>query len=162
MKAAFLIIDMQKGCRDYCKDKREFDDVVEYINYTAEIFRKKELPVIRVLDIEVGKGPGSEEFSFVEDISFHETDREVHKEYNNAFFQTKLHDMLQELEVDFVVLSGFAAEYCMLFSYNGAKEMGYGVSLLQHGVAGVEYEEAKKMQLLRPVISVESLEYFLK
>ncbi len=40
--------------------------------------------------------------------------------------------------------------------------MGYGTSLLQNGIAGVEYEEVKKMQLLRPVISLEALEYFLK
>ena len=43
-----------------------------------------------------------------------------------------------------------------------AKEAGYGVSLLQNGIAGVEYEEAKRMQLIRPVISLEALEYFLK
>ena len=162
MKCAFIIIDMQKGCRELCKCQREFDDAVEYINEAARIFREKGLPVVRVLDIEVGEGTGCKEFEFVDSINTHKNDIVVHKEYNNAFFKTELNEKLQELGVEFVVISGFAAEYCVLFSYNGAKEMGYGVSLLQNGIAGVEYEEVKRMQLLRPVVSIEMLEYFLK
>ncbi|MBW6410120.1 cysteine hydrolase family protein [Clostridium weizhouense] len=162
MKLAFLIIDMQKGCRDFCKCQREFDETVEYINEAASIFREKGYPVVRVSDIEVDGGPGSENFEFVDSIVTDENDIIIYKEYNNAFFNTKLHDKLQELGVEFVVISGFAAEYCLLFSYNGAKEMGYGVSLLQNGVAGIDYEEVKKMQLIRPVVSLEALEYLLK
>lgn len=161
MKVAFLIIDMQKGCREYCKCQREFDDAVEYINEVSSFFRKKGLPVVRVLDIEVGEGPGSEKFEFVDSIVTSPEDIIIHKEYNNAFFKTDLNDKLQKLGVEFVIMSGFAAEYCVLFSYNGAKEMGYEVSLLQNGIAGFEYEEVKKMQLIRPVISVEALEYLL-
>ncbi|MHC1747308.1 MAG: cysteine hydrolase family protein [Cellulosilyticaceae bacterium] len=162
MKLAFLIIDMQKGCRELCKCQREFDDSVEYINEVAKLFRKNGLPVVRILDVEVGTGPGSSEFEFVDSIVTDDDDIIIHKEHNNAFFKTELHDKLQELEVEFVVISGFAAEYCVLFSYNGAKEMGYRVSLLQNGIAGVEYEEVKKMQLIRPVVSMDVLEYFLK
>ncbi|MDU1412790.1 MAG: isochorismatase family cysteine hydrolase [Clostridium sp.] len=160
-KVAFLIIDMQKGCREFCKYQREFDEAVEYINETAKLFRDNGLPVIKVLDVGVGEGPGSEEFEFVDSIDTDENDIIIHKEYNNAFFNTGLNNKLKELEVEFVVIGGFAAEYCVLFSYNGAKENGYGVSLLQNGIAGVEYEEVKKMQILRPVISIEALDYFL-
>lgn len=162
MNVAFLIIDMQKGCREFCKSQREFDDTVEYINHVSNLFREKGLPVVRVLDIEVGQGPGSDEFEFVDSIITNENDIIIHKEYNNAFFKTELNDKLKALGVEFVVISGFAAEYCVLFSYNGAREMGHEVSLLQNGIAGVEYEEAKKMQIIRPVISIEALEYFLK
>ncbi len=162
MKAAFLIIDMQKGCREFCKCQREFDEAVDYINEAAKLFRENGLPVVKILDIEVGKGPGSKEFEFVDSITTDDDDIIIYKEYNNAFFKTELSDKLHELGVEFVVISGFAAEYCVLFSYNGAKEMGYGVSLLQNGIAGVEYEEVKKMQLLRPVVSIDALEYFFK
>ncbi|MCM1991397.1 cysteine hydrolase family protein [Oceanirhabdus seepicola] len=161
MKSAFLIIDMQKGCREFCKCQREFDGAVEYINEAAKLFRKNGLPVVRVLDLGVDEGPGSKEFEFVDSIITDENDIIIHKEYNNAFFKTELNNKLQELGVEFVVISGFAAEYCVLFSYNGAKEMGYGVSLLQNGIAGVEYEEVKKMQLIRPVVSSVVLECFL-
>ncbi len=162
MKCAFLIIDMQKGPREFCKCQREFDDAVAYINCTANLFREKGLPVIRVLDVGVGGGPGAEKFEFVDSINTNDDDIVIHKEYNNAFFKTDLNDKLKELGVEFVVISGFAAEYCVLFSYNGAIEMGYGVSLLQNGIAGVDYEEVKKMQLLRPVVSIEALDYLLK
>ncbi|WP_373897193.1 cysteine hydrolase family protein [Haloimpatiens sp. FM7315] len=162
MKVAFLIIDMQNGCRDlFCKCKREFDEAVDYINEASELFRSKGLPVIRILDKEVGDDICSKDFQFVDSIDVDDKDIIVYKEYTNAFFKTDLNEILKKLGVDFVVISGFAAEYCVLFSYNGAIENGYGVSLLQNGIAGISYDEVKKMQLIRPVISLEALEYFL-
>jgi nicotinamidase-related amidase len=63
--------------------------------------------------------------------------------------------------VRFVVVSGFAAEYCVLFTYNGAVERGFGVSLLQKGIAGDTEEGIRTIQLLRPVISLQALGYML-
>ena len=162
MGVALLIIDMQLGCREDCRYQAEFDYAVDYINEAAQLFRKKGLPVIMVQDIEVSGGPGHDGFAVVPSINRDETDIVIHKEYNNAFWKTNLAEVLKEKGVDFVVVSGFAAEYCVLFTYNGAVEMGFGASLLQHGVAGVSADEIKRIQLLRPVISLQALEYFLQ
>lgn len=159
-KIALLVIDMQKGCKEDTPCKNEFDTAVLYINEAARIFRERNLPVIMVQDMEVGGGPGSEAFEVVEAIDKSDTDIMVHKKHCNSFWETNLDEILKEKGIEFVVISGFAAEYCVLFTYNGAAERGYEAALLQNGVAGFDLEEIKKIQLLRPVISLGALEYF--
>jgi nicotinamidase-related amidase len=118
--------------------------------------------VIIVQDIEVGAGPGSPEFTLLDELEVSESDVIVHKSYCNAFWQTELDRILKEKDTGFLVISGFAAEHCILFTYNGARERGYNAVLLQHGIAGYDMNEVKAIQLLRPVISCQALEYFLK
>lgn len=161
MSTALLIIDMQNGCRQDTRCKDEFDAAIYYINAAARLFRAKGLPVVIVQDTTVGDGPGSTEFAVAGGIKRDDGDLVIHKDFNNAFWQTGLEKQLKERGVEFVVLSGFAAEYCVLFSYNGAVERGFGASLLQNGVAGESAEEIRQIQLLRPVISLQALEHFI-
>jgi nicotinamidase-related amidase len=163
MDIAFLIIDMQNGCREGsgCKEKEAFDEAVEHINEAARMFREKGAPVVIVQDREVGGGPGSREFEVVQAINRADTDVVVHKDFCNSFWRTELESILREKGIRFVVVSGFAAEYCVLFTYNGAVERGFGASLLQKGFAGATEEGIRAAQLLRPVVSLQALEYML-
>jgi nicotinamidase-related amidase len=160
MDIALLIVDMQNGCREGCRCPEEFDGAVEYINEAASLFRSKGLPVVLVQDKSVG-GPGSKEFDVVAGIGRDKDDIVLHKEFRNSFWKTELEKILRDNGVKFVVVSGFSAEYCVLFTYNGAEERGFGVSLLQKGVAGSQPEDARRVQLLRPVVSLQALEYIL-
>lgn len=160
MKVALLIVDMQNGCREETQYKAEFDKAIEYINEISQYFRQKNYPVIIVQDIEVG-APETTEFECVENLIISNKDIVVHKKQCNAFWETELDALLKEQEVDGVIVSGFAAEYCVLFTYNGAKERGYSTFLLQNGIAGYDNEEIKRIQLVRSVISYDALKYFL-
>lgn len=160
MKTAFLIVDMQKGCREETKCKAEFDQAIIYINEVSLFFRKKNLPVVFIQDLEIGE-PESEAFKCVDALIQTPSDIRIKKKFNNAFWETELDSLLKEQGVDSVVVSGFAAEHCVLFTYNGAIERGYQSFLLQNGIAGYEVEEIKRIQLLRAVISYNALEYFL-
>lgn len=160
MKVALLIVDMQRGCREATPCKSAFDNSVEYINEVSQYFRKKDYPVVIIKDIEVGS-PGTLEFECIEDLVVLDKDIVIHKQYSNSFWETELDIVLKKLEVDCVIVSGFAAEHCVLFTYNGACERGYKAFLLQNGIAGFDEEEIKRIQLLRPVINYEALEYFL-
>lgn len=160
MKIALLVIDMQKGSREGTNCKAEFDNAANYINGAARLFRSKDYPVIFVQDKGIGN-IDSEEFKLVSEIVKEENDLSVYKYYNNSFWETDLDNILKEKGIEFLVISGFAAEYCVLFTYNGAKERGYRVALLQNGIAGIEKEEIKNIQLLRPVISLGALAYFI-
>jgi nicotinamidase-related amidase len=82
-------------------------------------------------------------------------------EDRNAFWETELDTILKREGVDCLIISGFAVEHCVLFTYNGAIERGYHAFLLQHGLAGMEEDEIKRIQLLRYVISYNAIEYFL-
>jgi len=159
-KVALLIIDMQKGLQEEVTCKAAFDQAVMYINEISRFFREKELPVVIVQDLEVG-GAGSDSFECVENLLVADSDYRIQKKFNNAFWETELDELLKGEDVDAVVISGFAAEHCVLFSYNGALERGYNAFLLQKGIAGYSEKEIDNIQLLRGVISYQALEYFI-
>jgi len=98
----------------------------------------------------------------VDDLIVSDSDFFVQKSFSNAFWETELDSILKREGVDCVVISGFAAEYCVLFTYNGAVERGYNAFLLQNGIAGFSDDEIRRIQLLRSVVSYDALEYFLK
>lgn len=161
MNLGLLIIDMQQAFGDQEQTKTSVNQALEYINETSDLFRSNHLPVIVIQDNEVDEGPGSPGFENVEGLVIHDSDVRLFKDYNNAFWKTNLDEQLKALNVDFLIISGFAAEYCVLFTLNGARERGYGASLLQHGIAGVDPEQVKQIQLLRPVISLEAIDYII-
>lgn len=160
-KVALLIVDMQINCKESTSCTASFERAVEYINEVSEYFRDRNLPVVIIKDIEAG-GPGTDGFECVDELIVSQGDIQVCKSYCNAFWETELDDVLKAEGVDAVIVCGFAAEHCLLFTYNGARERGYKSFLLQNGIAGFDDDEIRRMQLLRPVISYDALEYFLK
>ncbi len=158
MKPALLIVDMQNGCRKETKAKEDFETAVSYINAVSEIFREKNLPVVIVQDAGVGEG---DDFEVVKEIKVSANDLYIKKEFGNSFWKTDLDILLKELDVDFLVIGGFAAMYCILATYNGALERGYKCTLLQNGIAGYETGEAAMVSNSRAMISYTALRYFL-
>lgn len=162
MSIALLIIDMQKEFNAIEPCKKSIKEALEYINEVSDMFRKANKPVIIIQDEEADDGPGSEGFELMDDLVTHPSDHNITKVYSNAFWKTNLTNLLESLDVEFVVVSGFAAEHCVLFSLNGALERGFGASLLQNGIAGFDEEIVKQTQLCRPIISLEALNYILE
>lgn len=160
-KPAFLIVDMQKNCQESASSQASFSTSLWYINTVGDLFRKRSLPVVIIQDLEDG-GPGTEGFDCVDELKIDSGDIRIHKLFSNAFWQTELDAILKANDVDFVIIAGFAAEHCVLFTFNGARERGYKAVLLQNGVAGLDEDEVKRIQLLRPVINFRALEYFIK
>lgn len=160
-KVALLIIDMQNNCKEATPCKVSFEKSIDYINEISQYFRNKKHPVVIIQDVESG---GSETVGFkcVDELIVSDNDFFVHKTYSNAFWETELDTILKSEGVDCIVISGFAVEHCVLFTYNGGIERGYNTFLLQNGIAGFDDNEIKRIQSLRSVVSYEALEYFLK
>lgn len=159
MNIALLIIDVQKEYIGHRKDEKVYKDTFEYINETAKLFRESNNPVIVIRDLEDGNGP---EYDNVDELITAETDREVIKYYSNSFWKTELEKILKELGVDFVVLCGNAAEYCVLATYNGAQERDFGAAMLQNGVFAATETGLQDIAFNRAVISYQVLEYIIK
>lgn len=151
---------MQNGCKASTACKQAFDNSIEYINEISQYFRSHNYPVVIIQDIEVG-APGSKDFECVDNLIVTEKDIKIKKQFDNSFWETELDSILKSEGVNGVIISGFAAEHCVLFTYNGAKERGYKTFLLQNGIAGFDEEEIRRIQVLRPVINYEALEYFV-
>ena len=162
MNIAMLIIDMQKGCMEMGDSRETMLLATEYINEVSSYFRKAGKPVIVIQDREVDGGPGNEGYEVIDQVVVEETDIMLSKIHSNSFHETQLESILHDLGVEFLVITGYAAEYCVLFTYNGARERGFGASLLQHGLAGLSKARVEDTQLIRSVISYEALEFFLK
>ena len=160
-KVALLIIDMQKNCKEATPCKVSFEKAIDYINEISQYFRNKNHPVVIIQDVESG-GSETEGFKCVDELIVSDNDFFVHKTYSNAFWETELDTILKSEGVDCIVISGFAVEHCVLFTYNGGIERGYNTFLLQNGIAGFADDEIKRIQSLRSVVSYEALEYFLK
>jgi len=160
MNIALLIIDMQQDFYDQKPFRESLTNVLEYINETSKLFREAGKPVIVIQDEEAGEGPGSKGFENISDLILEDSDHFIQKFHSNAFWQTDLEKLLKSLDVQFLVVSGFAAEHCVLFTYNGAIERSFGASILQNGVAGFEKKNVKSIHELRSVICLEALDYF--
>lgn len=159
MGLALLIIDVQK---EYMKEHlgtKVFEETLLYINATAKLFRQENLPVIKVKDISEGDGP---EYDFIDELDKHPNDIEIQKTKGNAFWKTNLDDLLKEKQVSYVVLSGTAAEHCVLATYNGAAERGYRPMMLQHGVFATHERGLLDLFWNRPLVSYTALTYMVK
>lgn len=158
MNIALLIIDVQKAYIGHRKGEKQYEDTFEYINETAKLFRQSQKPVIVVRDIE---GGDRAEFANVEELQVEKSDIEVLKTFSNSFWRTNLEQILKEKKVDFVVICGSAAEYCVLATYNGALEREFGAAMLQHGIFANHPESLIDIYNNRALISYGVISYML-
>jgi nicotinamidase-related amidase len=158
MNIALLIIDVQEAFIGHRKEEREYNNTFEYINETAALFRKAGKPVIIIRDIE---GGNDDTFQNVEELVVEDSDIEVLKVFSNSFWKTNLEEILRDKNIDFVVLCGNAAEYCILATYNGAIERDFGAAMLQHGIFANHPSGLMDIYNNRSLISYEVISYML-
>jgi nicotinamidase-related amidase len=159
MGLALLIIDVQKEYMREHLGTKVYEETLIYINATAKLFRQANLPVIKVKDIAEGDGP---EYDFVEELGQGQNDVEIQKTKGNAFWETNLDQMLKDNGITHVVISGTAAEHCVLATYNGAIERGYRPMMLQHGVFATHERGLMDLYWNRSLVSYTALTYMVK
>ena len=162
MSIALLIVDLQK---EYFKDgirETELSDALEYINETSRLFRKADKPVVIIQHTSESNKLDSPGYDVVDELSIEDSDHRISKTFSNAFWKTELEKLLKDQGVELVVCCGFAAQHCVLFTYNGADERGFKAALLQNGIVGIEKKYAQQVQQLRDVVSIDVLEYILE
>lgn len=132
----------------------------QYGNDISQTFREMKLPVVVVQHIQMGsvKDDG---FDNVDELLVSESDYRVEKNFYNAIWKTDLEEFLKKEEVETVIVSGFAAEFCVPATCNGALERGFNTYLLQGAIAGFTEEGVELLQKWRPLVAPEALKYFL-
>ena len=163
MKLALMIIDMQK---EYYVGKTvaQMDRATEYINAAIPLFEEKNLPIIWVQDIAEDDGvvPGTEGFEFIDSLTPPENTIRIHKKYGNSFNKTDCDKILKEREIDTIVMTGFCAEYCVLSTYRGAKDLDYFPVLLKNGIASVEESNKEFVENISETITFGVLKRMLE
>lgn len=139
MKIAMLIIDMQVGLMQESPDlPQRAEKACEHINYVASLLRSNRQLVAHVQDNEQQEDETA--FAIIPQVVQEPEDLYIRKTWSNGFWKTELESMLLAREIDFVIISGFAAEHCVLFTFNGAVERGFKTAILQKGVVSM-YED---------------------
>jgi nicotinamidase-related amidase len=164
MKTALLVIDVQK---EFFKmspaTAQSLDSAIEYINAAIALFRAKGLPVVCVQDKDVASNvvPGTEGFDLPEKLNILPSDLHIVKTYGNAFNKTGLADELQKLGVDTVIVTGFCAEYCVLSTYIGARDLDLMPILLRNALASGNPKSIRFMETAYDIISYGALKKML-
>lgn len=161
MEIAFLIIDMQKIFLKKLMHTVEYDSVCEHINYVADLFRKHQQTVIYIKDIESETDENKEDLDFVDDIGSKSNEPVIDKIYNNAFWKTDLEKVLHDKNIKLLVISGYAAENCVLSTYLGGNERGFKTVLLQNGFLSAKPDVITQMNRDRNLISYPVIEYLM-
>lgn len=162
MKVGLLIVDMQESIVRKKMDQTSIDHACEYINHVANVLRSNDHTVVHVQDVEGMEGAASDEYRIIPEVDVNEKDLTVTKEASNAFWQTDLEQVLKSHGVELVIISGFAAEECVLFTYNGAMERGFRPVMLQNGILSTHPEAVTSTYRDRNVISYPVVDYLYK
>jgi nicotinamidase-related amidase len=162
LKLALLVVDMQVEFFSNEESQRSLNEILGVVNYAADVFRKSDQPVIFIQDVDAGEGPDSEGFQLFKGLNVKDTDIFISKKYSNSFWQTHLEELLNELNVGMVLICGFAAEYCVQATYQGALERGFEPALLQHGVASINQRYVGFVQEIYRTTSIKVVEYLLQ
>jgi nicotinamidase-related amidase len=156
MKIALLIIDMQEIFFDESPQlSQSLSEAVLYINAAVDLFRSKDFPIFVIEDIEEedNRLPGTDGFDTTHQINLLSEDIRIHKTYGNAFNKTSLHEQLQKLGVDTLILTGFAASQCVTSTYRGALDLDYDAFLFRGSLADSDPERVKFVEEIHNLLS---------
>ena len=160
MKPALLVIDVQKEFfKSNAQTAQSLNGAIEYINAAIALFRAKNLPIFCVQHVneEDKLIPGEEGFELPEGLHILPSDGRIQKNYGNAFNKTALKSKLEELDVDTVIISGYCAEFCVLSTYRGAKDLDLTPILLRGALASDSPENIKFVESISDIISYGAL-----
>jgi len=164
MKPALLVIDVQKEFYKYStQTAQSLNNAVEYINIAIALFRAKNLPIVCVQHMNEKDKliPGEDGFELPEGLNILPSDICIHKTYGNAFNKTDLEGKLHELDVDTVIVTGYCAEFCVLSTFRGAKDLDLTPIILRGALASDSLENIKFVENISDIISYGALKMIL-
>jgi nicotinamidase/pyrazinamidase len=83
-------------------------------------------------------------------------ERVVEKTTYSGFYGTGLDELLRERGIEDLVLTGCVTHICILFTASDAVLRGYGVSVVEKGVAGLEsHDHEAALRIMKNVLGVK-------
>src|SRR5262245_10164212 len=132
---ALIVVDMQVGLLDG-KSKHDLEGVIRRINALAVLVRRRAGKVVWIRHCgKAGDGfaPHAPGWAFLPELDCHPGDVVVDKTLNDAFAGTSLHDVLQDMAADRVIVTGWATDQCVDSTVRSAISRGYAVVAVSDG-----------------------------
>ncbi|MBB4918959.1 isochorismatase family protein [Streptosporangium saharense] len=124
---ALLVIDVQSGV---VADAHNRDGVIANINTLVDRARAEDVPVIWVQHSDEHLERDSDAWQYVPELTRHDAEPLVHKNYGDSFEATDLEDVLAERGVGRLVVTGAQTDVCIRSTVHGAFTRGYDVTLV--------------------------------
>ena len=163
MKPALLVIDVQNAFFADPVAAASLNEAIEYINAAIDLFRERQLPVVVIqhMNPQTGLVPESEGFAVPASLKLLPSDLWITKTYGNAFVKTDLAEKLRALGVDTVITTGYCAEYCVLSTYRGAKDLDFMPLVFRGSLASGHPERIRFVEEISEVVSYGALRVML-
>jgi nicotinamidase-related amidase len=156
---ALLIVDM---LNDFVEDwgalkVKGAKEIIPYINALKEKFGKEGDPVIYICDSHDKNDPefkiwpahcveGTKGAEIINELKPDKKDYVIKKKTYSGFFGTNLKELLDELKVDTVYITGVAMNICVHYTAADARMNGFKVIVPLRGVKGLTEEDEDYMR----------------
>ena len=130
-----IVVDMQVGLLDGAP-KHDLAGVVRRINALAAMVRQRGGQVVWIRHCgKAGDGfePGSKGWAFLPELDRQPADIVIDKTLNDSFAGTSLHDNLQRISPDRVLIAGWATDFCVDTTVRSAVSRDYDVVVVSDG-----------------------------
>jgi len=163
MKPALLVIDTQK---EYMPMMSEGDQeqAIEMMNWSIWVFRKFDLPIIRVYHTSPEWGPaeGTPGFEFHDSLKVTSDDPKIVKTYSSSFVKTDLDKLLKEKDINTVFLCGLSAVGCVLSTYMDAASHDYKAFLIKDALLSHKEEYTNNVEEMYNALDLETIMYMIE
>lgn len=127
-KKALLVIDVQNGVVEYAWKR---DTTVSKIAALVDQARESNTEVIWVQHSEDDMPIDSLSWQIVPELKPASGEKIIHKLWRSSFEETELEDVLEELKIEHLVISGAQTNYCVRHTIHAAIERGLDVTLVE-------------------------------
>ena len=97
-------------------------------------------------------------FEIIDGLKPLENEPRITKEYNNSFNKTDCKAIMDAHKVDTVIVTGYCAEYCVLSTCRGAKDLDLASVILRGGIASGIEQNIGFVERISDVISYGALQ----
>ncbi|OFX89943.1 MAG: isochorismatase [Bacteroidetes bacterium GWF2_33_16] len=133
---AILVIDMQKISFTPKTPRFDTEGVVKRINLLTEFFRKNGDKVIFIQHDGAKQNeclPGTEEWEILDPLNVLKEDCIISKTANDSFYNSKLDEFLIASEVNDIVITGCATDFCVDSTIKSALTRNYNITVISNG-----------------------------
>ncbi len=163
MEPALLVIDVQKEYMPMMS-KSDQELAIEMMNWTIYIFRKFDLPVIRVYHTHPEWGPSedSPNFQFHDSLKVLPDDPMIIKTYPSSFTKTNLNEMLQEMGINTLFLCGLSSVGCVLSTYTDAASHDYNAFLVKDALLSHKEKYTDNIEEMLNAMDLETIMFMIE
>ena len=125
-ETALIVIDVQNAVINTAFKR---DETVANIDALVTYARAKDIPVVWIQHNDDDIVKGTEEWQIVSELTPADDEPLVHKNYRSSFEATELDDVLADLNVGHVIITGAETAFCVRNTIHAAYERGYDVTV---------------------------------